>query len=171
MYGDAVFGGLPGDHGEHQYRYLLWRCWDPWADQLTFVLCNPSLAGGLENGILIPDPTVNRLVEIALHNGAGGFVLINLIAHVEPALHSAKGRDLEGPDNPSHIEDVLRLSNKLVVGWGANKTTRKYRQGLLISIEGRPRWCVSVNSASLTPMHPLQRAAKRLELGECSTIS
>ena len=73
MYGDAVFGGPAGGHGPHRYRYLLWRCWETDADQLTFVLCNPSTAGGWEDGAFRSDPTVDRLIEIATRAGAGGF--------------------------------------------------------------------------------------------------
>ena len=60
MYGDAVFGGPAGNHGPHRFRYLLWRCWEPEQEQLTFLLCNPSRAGGLVDGACrrIPPSTV-----------------------------------------------------------------------------------------------------------------
>src|ERR1700677_3028168 len=77
MYGDAVFVGPAGRHGPRRYRYLLWRCWEPDADQLTFVLCNPSTAGGWEGGALRSDPTVDRLIEIAARAGAGGSARAN----------------------------------------------------------------------------------------------
>ena len=113
MYGDATFSD------DDRYRYLLWRCWEPEQDQLTFVLCNPSVAGRLVNGQLRDDNTVNRLVDIALAQGSGGFVLVNLVAHVEPKSSRLRAEGLEGPENLAHLNSALRLQNKVVIGWGA----------------------------------------------------
>ena len=67
MYGDAVFGGAGRPPwSTHRFRYLLWRCWEPEQEQLTFILCNPSRAGGLADGALRSDPTVDRLIDITL---------------------------------------------------------------------------------------------------------
>jgi len=164
MYGDAVFGGPAGGHGPHRYRYLLWRCWEPDADQLTFVLCNPSTAGGWEGGALRSDPTVDRLIEIAAQAGAGGFALVNLVAHVEPDLAHPPGGDLEGPDNRAHLERVLALDNRVVVGWGARPRLESQRRSVAGLLGDRPCWCLGVNRISRTPMHPLPRGPKRLDL-------
>jgi hypothetical protein len=164
MYGDAVFGGLPGAHGPHRYRYVLWRCWDPSAAQLTFVLCNPSTAGGLENGTLRSDPTVDRLIEIALRDGAGGFVLVNLVAWIDPALNSLDRADLDGDENERYLSRAIQLSHKLVVGWGSRPQLQARGECIIRASSDRVRWCVGMNNASKTPMHPLQRGPKRLGL-------
>jgi hypothetical protein len=170
MYGDAVFGGPPGNHGPHRYRYLLWRCWEPEREQLTFVLCNPSTAGGLRNGALDSDPTVDRLLEITIHAGAGGFVLVNLMAHVEPDLSNERGTGLEGADNGNSLELALGLSNRLIVGWGARSRLKVHREAIVERLGHRECWCVGVNEVSRTPMHPLQRGPKRLELERCEVL-
>ncbi len=164
MYGDAVFGGPAGSYGPHRYRYLLWRCWEPDADQLTFVLCNPSTAGGWEGGTLRSDPTVDRLIEIAGRADAGGFALVNLVAQVAPDLAHRPGGDLEGPDNRTHLESVLSLTNRVVVGWGARPRLESQRRSVADLLGDRPCWCLGVNRISRTPMHPLPRGPKRLDL-------
>jgi hypothetical protein len=159
MFGEAIFS-TPN----RQYRYLLWRCWEPSLPQLTFVLCNPSTAGGLVNGHLDNDDTVNRLVEIAIANGAGGFTLANVVAHIEPKSASLRSEGLEGPENQVHLRAALRLSNKVVVGWGCSQLIRSRATRLLRSVAGQELWCVGTNSVSRTPMHPLQRGPKRTQL-------
>jgi hypothetical protein len=171
MYGDAVFGGPAGNHGPHRFRYLLWRCWEPEQEQLTFILCNPSRAGGLADGGLPSDPTVDRLIDITLHNAAGGFVLVNLIADVEPKLLGGCDTALEGPDNKSSLEWVLGLSNRLVVGWGARPQLKSHRESVIQQIGDRERWCVGINQVSGTPKHPLQRGPKTLGLEQCRTLA
>jgi hypothetical protein len=171
MYGDATFGGPAGRHGRHRFRYLLWRCWEPEQDQLTFILCNPSRAGGLADGALPSDPTVDRLIDITLHNAAGGFVLVNLIADVEPKLSTRPGVILEGPDNKSSLEWALGLSNRLVVGWGARPQLKSHRQSVIQRIGDRERWCLGINQVSGTPKHPLQRGPKTLSLERCQMLA
>jgi hypothetical protein len=171
MYGDAVFGGPAGNHGPHRFRYLLWRCWEPEQEQLTFILCNPSRAGGLTDGVLPSDPTVDRLIDIALHNAVGGFVLVNLIADVEPKLTGGCDAALEGPDNKSSLEWALGLSNRLVVGWGARPQLKSHRESVIQRIGDRERWCVGINQVSGTPKHPLQRGPKTLGLEPCRALA
>jgi hypothetical protein len=171
MYGDAVFGGPAGNHGPQRFRYLLWRCWEPDQEQLTFILCNPSRAGGLADGALPSDPTVDRLIDITLHNAAGGFVLVNLIADVEPKLSGVHDAALEGPDNKSSLEWALGLSNRLVVGWGARPQLKSPRESVIQRIGDRECWCVGINQVSGTPRHPLQRGPKTLGLEPCTTLA
>lgn len=165
MYGDATFAGPPGNHGAQRYRYLLWRSWEPRDEQLTFILCNPSHAGGLKHGRLTSDSTVDRLVEIAQARGAGGFTLVNLVAHIEPDLAKAGRIGLEGPDNRRYLEFALGLAGTLVVGWGARPQFRAQSRWLLERLGKRPLFCVGINPGPpRTPMHPLQRGPKRLRL-------
>ncbi len=163
MYGDAVFGGPPGPYGPHAFRYLLWRCWEPLATQLTFILCNPSTAGGLlPNGELETDDTVDRLVEVGEANQTGGFVLVNLVAYVETRLSRSRGVNMVNEVNKEYIDAVLRLSNDIVVGWGAQ--FKKERMAMMQTLTGRPVLCIGINDVSRTPMHPLPRGPKRLDL-------
>ena len=159
--GGAVFGGP-----DARYRYRLWRRWDGDKPLLGFVLCNPSRAGGLVDGKLQSDPTVDRLIDIADMDGAGGFLLVNLLAHVEPKSGRLRGENLDGPENQEHLDAIVESGYKVVVGWGASKLLRDRSRRLLDALHDRRLWCVGVNARSVTPMHPLQRGPKLLKLVE-----
>lgn len=164
MYGAAVFSGP-----DQRYRYLLWRCWDIDAHQLSFVLCNPSTAGGLVGGRLENDRTVYRLIDISVEDGAGGFVLVNLVGHVEPKSGRLRHEGIEGQDNADHLRDVLALPNKVVIGWGAQPLLRGLSRSLLSVLADRQLWCVGTNKVSGTPMHPLQRGPRPTRLVSFTT--
>ena len=43
-----------------QYRYRLWRTWDPSLHKLVWVMLNPSTADGQTD-----DPTIRRCISVA----------------------------------------------------------------------------------------------------------
>ena len=70
--GDAYFSR---DRG---FRYLLERRLDDALPQFTYVLLNPSEAGGDRD-----DSTSRKLLSLTVSNGGGGYELVNLFANVD----------------------------------------------------------------------------------------
>ena len=63
---------------DHRFRYWLGRRWDDSLPQFTYVLLNPSAAGGDRD-----DPTSRKLRSLTVANGGGGYALVNLFALVD----------------------------------------------------------------------------------------
>jgi hypothetical protein len=159
MYGDACF-----DSDDPNHRYLLWRCWDPELHHIQFVLCNPSKAGRLIDKKLVTDDTVDRLIDIAIEDGAGGFDLVNLASVVQPDSALLRSKGLMKEANQSFLDQVHFRNNKLVVGWGSKKLLKRYYEPFLERAAGKDLWCVGTNPESGTPMHPRPRGPIRLKL-------
>ena len=65
---DASDAWIDGD-----YRYALWRCWDPSLPPMVIVMCNPSTADGKLN-----DATIRKCIGFARAFGFGGICVVNL---------------------------------------------------------------------------------------------
>jgi hypothetical protein len=103
---------------DRQYRYRLWRTWDPTRRPLLFVLLNPSTADGSRN-----DPTVARCILRAQRLGYGGLEVVNLFAYcaTEPRVMKAHA-DPIGRDNEAAIADAAARAGKIIGGWGNHGT-------------------------------------------------
>ncbi len=154
--GGAVFSS------DRNYRYWLQRDWDEQLPVLTYLLLNPSGAGGCAD-----DPTTRRLYRISVANGGGGYVLVNLFASIDTRqarlhLHTAVGESVGA--NDGWIARALELSPRIVVGWGSGNGAAPgvaERQRAIVGraravwpmLAGRELWCVGVNGSG-SPRHP-----------------
>jgi hypothetical protein len=157
VHGDARFSP------DHRYRYCLERRWDHALPQLTYVLLNPSAAGGDRDDI-----TNRKLLGITVANGGGGYELVNLFALVDTrqeGLHypAAVGETREA--NDEWIVKAVSGCDVLVLGWGDGNCAgvgaavrkvgvRKRAQEVRLLIKGRQPQCFKMN-ASGAPGHPL----------------
>ena len=155
--GDAYFSA------DHRFRYWLERRWDDALPQFTYILLNPSAAGGERD-----DPTTRKLSALTVANGGGGYVLVNLFAIVDThqdGLHYPEAIGETREANNKRIVTAVEGCDVLVLGWGEGNGTgagaaarlagvRKRAQEVWPLVrEGQPQ-CFKAN-ASGSPGHPL----------------
>ena len=146
-----------------QWRYALWRIWNPDLPHATFCLMNGSTADEVEN-----DPTVTRCIERTKRWEESGFLrvggvkVVNAFAWREtdstklPKLVKA-GIDITGPENDRHILEACRGAAIVVCGWGlpGHKLLERGPQVLrLMRAAGVVPFALHIN-ADGSPCHPL----------------
>jgi hypothetical protein len=99
---------------DKQYRYALWRTWDPAEQVVMFIGCNPSVADAQQD-----DPTLRRCISFAKAWGFGGLVMANLFAwrSTDPtALHNAMHP--VGANNDSWLLKLAADAALVIAAWG-----------------------------------------------------
>ncbi len=61
------------------YRYTLWRIWNPEKPRVLFIMLNPSKGNQVEN-----DPTLRRCIGFAKSWGMGSIEVVNLFGLISP---------------------------------------------------------------------------------------
>lgn len=109
-----------------KYRYKLWRIWDNTKPLVMFIGLNPSTADASDD-----DPTVESVTRIALHNGYGGFYMMNLFPLVstdpKAVLEFEKeefGHNAFDKENARHLNEVRHECEDVVFAWGNFKVVR-----------------------------------------------
>lgn len=103
-----------------QYRYVLWRRWNPELPVCAVVGLNPSTADELTD-----DPTIRRCINFAKSWGYGALHMTNLFAWraTDPVLMMVKGgRDAIGPSNDEYLVAVHQGAALTLAAWGAHGT-------------------------------------------------
>ena len=133
---------------DRQYRYALWRVWNPSRPVMGQTSLNPSKADAI-----ISDPTVTRGVVRADRNGFGGFIMTNLFALVstDPKALLNNGNAV-GELTDYYIKEMVKLSEVQLCGWGSFKPVI-HRAGEVFKMLSNP-YCLGVN-ADGNPKHPL----------------
>lgn len=143
-------------------RYMLWRIWDQALPIVTFAMLNPSRA---DESTL--DNTLRRTHTFARVNGYGGMIIVNLIPFVSPSPKDAVDAEdrafgeNSGGRNVQHIQNALRRSKTIVVGfgtWVSESPFREAYQQLKEILNERSPVCLGHN-ADGSPKHPLYVAA------------
>lgn len=140
-----------------KFRYFLSREWD-WsdanADNLVYVMLNPSVADGL-----IDDPTVRRCMGFARRMNYPGMVVVNKYAirsKTPKAIHFDFGNDPVGPDNLFWIQEVC-TGRDVILAWGSSGPVRDlWERTVIDSIKARCKTlrCLG-RTAGGAPRHPL----------------
>jgi hypothetical protein len=104
---------------DRNYRYALWRIWNPDKPLVMFIGLNPSTANERTN-----DPTIKRVMKLAGGWGYGGFYMMNLFAIVssDPAV-LVNHPDPLG-ENDYWLEKIAIECETIVFAWGAFKEAR-----------------------------------------------
>ena len=117
---------------DRQYRFLLWRRWEPDAHMVCYVGLNPSTADSE-----VDDATVKKWRGFAKQEGRGGFFAINLYA-----LRATNPQELKSHPSPigEHTDWLLRAARGLcnhngnpmpiVPCWGANAPQERHEEAL-----------------------------------------
>lgn len=153
MTDDEKSGAVLSECG--QYRYHLWRRWNPDLPTMVWVMLNPSTADAK-----VDDPTIRRCIGFAKREGCGGISVRNVFAlrATDPA-ELAKHRDPFGPENEEYLLGARHCSlmTVIVLGWGAKATDKRlrdyYRRAEVCLATQRPK-CFGVTKAG-DPRHPL----------------
>lgn len=130
------------------YRYALWRVWEPEKPYVLFIGLNPSTADETED-----DPTIRRCINFAKSWGYGGIYMANLFA-----FRTSKPRELWLADDPvGHDNDrwLLALSEKAeltIAAWGNGGSHQGRSRVLRSQIPGLH--CLVMNNGG-EPRHPL----------------
>lgn len=97
-----------------EYRYALWRRWDPSAPWVLFIGLNPSTAGAQHD-----DPTIRRCIGFAREWQAGGVLVGNLFAwrSTDPGGLARTG-DPRGPGNRHWLARLAGVAGRVVACWG-----------------------------------------------------
>ena len=133
------------------HRYLLWRCWNPDAPSITFIMLNPSRANETDN-----DPTIRRCVHFAQRWGYGSLNVVNLFAFITPDPRILKqAADPVGAECDRHLLDAAHQADRIVIAWGnLGRFHHRDRAVLELLASYNPIYCLGQNQAG-QPCHPL----------------
>ena len=127
------------------YRYQLTRIWDEDKPKVLFIMLNPSTADALED-----DPTIIRVVNFAKSWNYGGVFVVNLYAFrsTDPKRLSEID-DPIGPENITHIRELVGSVDRVIYAWGNKKTEPKWLRELITT-----PYCIAHSTKGI-PKHPL----------------
>lgn len=134
------------------YRYTLWRWWDPEKEYLMVIGLNPSTADATND-----DPTIRRCVRFAKDWNFGGLCMTNLFAlrATNPKV-MLKHSEPIGVDNNGWLQYIGRSAGMILAAWGShgdylsrNKIIRKMMYDLDLRL-----YCLGITK-SRAPRHPL----------------
>ncbi len=133
-----------------EYRYSLWRQWDPALPRALFIMLNPSTADATQD-----DATLRRCIGFAKSWVCGSVELVNLFAFrsANPAM-LAQVADPVGPDNTTHIQQAIARASIIVCAWGAHKQVGYREREVLQLLKGKEVYCLGSTKEGL-PRHPL----------------
>ena len=135
-----------------QYRYLLWRTWEPGARTILFLMLNPSTADAVAN-----DPTVERCQRRAIAMGFGRMMVANIFAlrSTDPQALYAHPEPI-GPENNEAILEAAQQADLVVCAWGTHGAHQARGLAVLRMLRdaGVEITCLGVNKDG-SPKHPL----------------
>lgn len=157
---DAIYHGTPeagaAFNADRSRRYLLWRVWDPSLPYLCVCGLNPSTAD--EKRL---DATCTRCAYRARVMGFGGYVMVNLEAHVSTdprnlADHMQRYGDYV---NDLAIREAALGAGMTIVAWGAHTGTRTRAREVvgILRRAGVELHCLGT-TADGSPRHPSRLA-------------
>ena len=130
------------------YRYALWRTWNPGAGLVLFIGLNPSKANERRN-----DPTIRRCIAYARDWGYGGLLVANIYAYCATKPHDLfRAADPVGPDNDKWLCSLGDAANKIICCWG-NHGLKDHARLPLPEME-KPLYYLKLNRSG-APAHPL----------------
>ena len=134
------------------YRYDLFRRWEPERPYAMFLMLNPSTADETVN-----DRTVTRCLLYAIKWGYGGLHVCNLFAWraTDPDVMMAAA-DPVGPENDRSILEIAKQAGIVVCGWGNRGYHLNRSQEVLdlLGVRGIAAYALHV-TAQNEPGHPL----------------
>lgn len=140
------------------YRYSLWRVWDQDLPQVVWVMLNPSTADANDD-----DLTLKKCQGFARQWGFGGVLVLNLFAWRETdpealVACAAKGADIVGPENDTHLRLGLLTAHLVVCAWGSHPIARSRAAAVLAMVpEDVACECLG-RTADGAPRHPSRLA-------------
>lgn len=134
-----------------QYRYRLWRVWNPDSYRLAFIMLNPSKADAE-----VDDPTIRKCVGFAKRGGYGGIEVFNLFAYraTDPR-ELYRCPDPIGPDNDEYLRQIPPRVD-VCLAWGAHGRRFPERVKRVEALLPEEKCLLALRClADGTPAHPL----------------
>jgi hypothetical protein len=133
------------------YRYVLWREWNPQTARISFVMLNPSTADATSN-----DPTIRRCIGFAQAWGFGSLEVVNLFAYRATRwLDLRNAADPIGAENDRYLLDMAQKAHTLVLAWGNSGQWQNRHQTVIRLLGDRaPLYCLGTTQSGY-PQHPL----------------
>jgi hypothetical protein len=137
---------------DREYRYRLWREWDPDEPTVAFVALNPSTADETDN-----DPTISTCVRFANAWGYGRVEVGNLFAvrATDPAEMKQHPSPV-GPANDRHLRAIAASADRVVVAWGVHGTHRNRDQEVVDLLDTELYALTTTKDGH--PGHPLRKS-------------
>lgn len=139
------FGAAFSD--DRNYRYALWRVWNPDKGLVMFIGLNPSTANETK-----PGPTITRVMGFAARWGYGGVIMMNLFALVSSKPQALITSADPVGENDQWLQAMAGKSQKVIFAWGAFKQAKVRCQQV---IEMFPEAECLLKTADGSPEHPL----------------
>lgn len=136
------------------YRYTIWRTWNPDRPRVLFIMLNPSTANAVDL-----DPTLRRCLAFAKSWGMGSLEVVNLYAYISPCPEDLKQVDAVGKENNAYIQQAITRAFFIVCAWGACKYIGQRDQEVLTLLDSHEIYCLGRTSGGY-PRHPLYLAHK-----------
>lgn len=151
---------------DDKFRYVLGRTWDPYFDEDPFACTRPLWVFGMLNPSKArtkDDPTVRKCTGFAKRGGAGGFLVVNMLAYSatkpkEMVRAYREGVNVRGEHNGAALSWALSrpaLLGRHVAAWGNIPPALRdlARPHVVQFLMSRPD-CFGVNR-DRSPKHPL----------------
>jgi hypothetical protein len=160
---------------DDRYRYILGRMWDDYFPRRAvspprplwvYGMLNPSKARGRDvAGQIVNDATIRKCEGFAKRSGAGGFLVVNLMAYSETYPDELvrayeAGVDVCGEYNSAALAWALRLAltGYNIAAWGKiPPKLRSVAQSGVIQFKSSAPDCFGINLDG-SPRHPLMLA-------------
>ncbi|MCU7849348.1 MAG: DUF1643 domain-containing protein [Candidatus Thiodiazotropha sp. (ex Lucinoma kastoroae)] len=135
---------------DRDYRYSLWRIWQPDDPYALFIGLNPSTADEYEN-----DPTIRRCIRFAKDWGFGGLYMANLFAirATKPKIMKAHHAPI-GIKNDVWLQDLARGAGVIVCAWGTHGSHQGRDQMVKALLSAYGLMCLGTTKDG-HPKHPL----------------
>jgi len=135
----------------HQYRYVLWRTWEPNKKFAMFVGLNPSTADAESD-----DPTIRKCVGFARRWGYGGVHMLNLFSY-----RATNPKQMLHVDEPvgeatnQWLAKYAAASEIVVACWGAHGAHReRWKDVCEVHLSYARLSCFGLTRSGM-PRHPL----------------
>ncbi len=133
-----------------QYRYTLWRAWDPGRPRVGFIMLNPSQADATND-----DPTLRRCLGFARSWGYGALEVVNLFAYrTANPKHLQQVADPIGRDNDRILQTWGDRVDCIILAWGNGGTLYHRHQIVLDFLPDTKLHCLGLTKQG-QPRHPL----------------
>jgi hypothetical protein len=133
-----------------EYRWWLWRCWDPSKPLCIWIMMNPSTADWQKN-----DPTIGKVIRYCQRWGYGGVLVLNIYAYRSSKPEGIQGR--VGHRNNWWIVTMFSFAKrkrlKVICAWGASHKERGDEVRRLAVSAKLKLWCVEM-AKNGEPKHP-----------------
>jgi len=133
-----------------QYRYSLWREWNPTLPKVGFVMLNPNRADATQD-----DPTIRRCLGFARSWDYGSLEVVNLFAY-----RTAHPQNLQpvvdpvGKMNDRILKTLAERVDHIVIAWGNWGTWQQRNQIVLELFREQSLYCFGLTKRG-QPYHPL----------------